>query len=562
MKSVSTIQQLPPYKKIKNATDGATAHAAHQELINAEKNRPTTYGHGGTIKRASTQHAHYFGFNIVSAANTLLKKRLRELNSVLLIQPQQPLVNDQPLGIMLDTQPQHANSSITLDPELLQMVTTCPMQLVTDPVIEALIQSKLAELADKYQAGDPLLYAAALKNTLTRIHETNQHLSVEQLREFRANNRAEFCQWLKTLPTEWQCALYLAHGVIEQLVNITGFLRANAQLIELVIEAAIVGEDFDIALMQNLNPNSELAKFARVINGINGQTIATACTNMAHMSIEEKNRAIGNIIGAYLHGNIIAGAIPATLRAVERITNIVAEGRIGQSVEALGQRVTRIIASPEEVIATTAEGISLEAHTNTAAQETVLMREGGQMLGSGIEDIANSANHYHSLLRSFNIAEYDPAIGNLKTLEKAIELFEHTPGALTKDGPLAKAVEFGRKGQIQGNLDTARGAMYELEKAVKLVEKGEVVTSLGQKLIFETSVREFDIITQFKLIECKNIDWSKIVMAEIDKMKMRFGQQAKIAKGLGKVFEVHSNKPIPLDWKSWFIEKGIAFFEG
>ena len=104
--------------------------------------------------------------------------------------------------------------------------------------------------------------------------------------------------------------------------------------------------------------------------------------------------------------------------------------------------------------------------------------------------------------------------------------------------------------------------MYELEKAVEMVEKGEAIRSLGQKLIFESRCREFDIITQTKLIECKNIDWLKVAVEDVGDMKGRFGQQASIAKGLGKLFEVHSKQPIPQAWKSWFVQKGITFFEG
>jgi len=57
-------------------------------------------------------------------------------------------------------------------------------------------------------------------------------------------------------------------------------------------------------------------------------------------------------------------------------------------------------------------------------------------------------------------------------------------------------------------------------------------------------------------------DWLKIVGDDIGDMKRKFGQQSAIAKGLNKLFEVHSKQPIPQDWKTWFIEKGITFFEG
>lgn len=165
------------------------------------------------------------------------------------------------------------------------------------------------------------------------------------------------------------------------------------------------------------------------------------------------------------------------------------------------------------------------------------------------------------LVKSFNIAEYSHEIGDLSKLEEAIKLFENMPSAMGKDGPLRKVLECGKKGGLPGELNTARGAMYELERAVELSKQGEIVTKLGEKITVGSMSREFDIVTNNKLIECKNIDWTRKVGNDANKMKGIFGEQKKIAQQIGKVFEVHSRN-IPNEWKSWFIEIGIQVVEG
>ncbi len=156
---------------------------------------------------------------------------------------------------------------------------------------------------------------------------------------------------------------------------------------------------------------------------------------------------------------------------------------------------------------------------------------------------------------------YDASIEDLKKLEMAVEKLQNVKGALGTNGPLRNALEFGKKGSEVGHLGTARGAMYELEKAFELIEHGEPPLKLGKHLRFESISREFDIITSKRLIECKNINWSTMSPGELARKKTQFGMQSKIAKGLGEVFEVHSKQPIPDSWKQWFIKKGIQFIE-
>ncbi len=144
----------------------------------------------------------------------------------------------------------------------------------------------------------------------------------------------------------------------------------------------------------------------------------------------------------------------------------------------------------------------------------------------------------------------------------AVKKLQGVKGALGKNGPLRNALRLGKKSCEPGELNTARGAMYELEKALELIERNELPLEFGKHLKFETTSREFDIITNKKLIECKNRNWLQITGDELADMKDKFGDQIKIAKGLDKIFEVHSKRPIPDVLKQWFNKKGIRFIEG
>ena len=166
------------------------------------------------------------------------------------------------------------------------------------------------------------------------------------------------------------------------------------------------------------------------------------------------------------------------------------------------------------------------------------------------------------LIRTFNIAKYDPSIGNLKKLEMAVAKLKDVKGALGKNGPLRNALRLGKKSCEPGELNTARGAMYELEKGLELIERNEFPLEFGKHLKFESVSREFDIITSKRLIECKNRNWSKMTVQELENTKAKFGMQIKVAKGLDKVFEVHSKMSLPDMLKQFFRENGVLFVEG
>ena len=99
--------------------------------------------------------------------------------------------------------------------------------------------------------------------------------------------------------------------------------------------------------------------------------------------------------------------------------------------------------------------------------------------------------------------------------------------------------------------------MYEVEKAMDLIEAGEEIVQLGEKI----AGREFDIVTKAKLIECKNIDWAACIGKRAQTMKCNLGDWKSIAQSKGKIFELHSKKFIPKEWKDLFIKVGINFIE-
>lgn len=70
----------------------------------------------------------------------------------------------------------------------------------------------------------------------------------------------------------------------------------------------------------------------------------------------------------------------------------------------------------------------------------------------------------------------------------------------------------------------------------------------------------FSIVTESgRYILCKVWDWSTV-----DKVywQNNFLKQLSIVDSYDGIFEVHSEQPIPDDWKKWFSENRIAFQEG
>lgn len=130
----------------------------------------------------------------------------------------------------------------------------------------------------------------------------------------------------------------------------------------------------------------------------------------------------------------------------------------------------------------------------------------------------------------------------LDIVVEAYNKLKHLPDILTTSCPFFKLI------RLNGN---NKGALYEIKTAFKLVNNGEKV--LGLNVMIDE--REFDIMTDTKLIECKNWNWN------LRDYRSDFGKQNAIAKQQGKVFMVESNTVIPEIDKIWLIAKGILFSE-
>lgn len=172
-----------------------------------------------------------------------------------------------------------------------------------------------------------------------------------------------------------------------------------------------------------------------------------------------------------------------------------------------------------------------------------------------------------NLIKKFKPEDYNPAIINLDSLIKALEKFKNTIGAMGENGPLRQIL-------INGKLNSdckssLKGAAYELEKALELEKQGKKIIEFGKKI----EGREFDIVTEHELIECKNIDWDRFVKTgdevkdkKIDdlthKTRSIFVHQKQLSETRNLNFEIHSKNKIPTNWKQWFTEKKITFFEG
>ncbi len=269
--------------------------------------------------------------------------------------------------------------------------------------------------------------------------------------------------------------------------------------------------------------------------------------------------------------------VPQAKKAIEYMTRWLIGANTTEQIEskAAFEKAYEAIMQPTNSTATQIVGKSASQTVMQAAQEAA--HSASQVEAQEITDVKSSMpmpqgpelepekkTVFKTAVKqeeSISLAGYDSSLGNLKKLEEAANMFKDNPSAIAKDGPLTRLLKCGKAGKPAGssvgNLGSARGAAYELEKASDLAKAGEKIVGFGRKL----GGREFDIETATKLIECKNIDWKKINDIA-GNMKSTFGEQAEIAKSVNKIFEVHSKNSVPEAWVKWFTSKGIKVVEG
>lgn len=224
------------------------------------------------------------------------------------------------------------------------------------------------------------------------------------------------------------------------------------------------------------------------------------------------------------------------------------------------KKVEQGIATAPELLAS-AEG--LEVRIASEAAETVML--------STHENAAGIARKVSTTLKTMHepIAwnTLDPALGDLTKIQKSESLLKSIPQAGKAQHPLVTLIENGQKNASSGHLGTARGALYELEVAAELEARGEKVLEFGSRIDrvdngLNRVVKEFDIRTKNKVIECKDWDWAAIQGDKITKYKSTFQEQNLIAKHHNQILELYSKQLIPDDWKIWFSKKNIIFHEG
>lgn len=113
-----------------------------------------------------------------------------------------------------------------------------------------------------------------------------------------------------------------------------------------------------------------------------------------------------------------------------------------------------------------------------------------------------------------------------------------------------------------------KGSLYELEQALEIAESenGEIVVGINQQLSCPAKIlkKQFDICTNWRLIECKNIKWPTYP-AHAHYLRSQFEQQQNIVLLLNAqreqelYLEVRSKERIPNSWCQWFEDHGIRY---
>lgn len=159
-----------------------------------------------------------------------------------------------------------------------------------------------------------------------------------------------------------------------------------------------------------------------------------------------------------------------------------------------------------------------------------------------------------------DVSEFDPAIGAVELLPRACKSLHMVPGTYDSQlGPLYIVLNYGKKG-FERHHSNARGAMYELEKALELRDNGHEIVCC--RVVIDG--REFDLLVntperQPVLIECKNIIWETY---QVEKVGKQLLDQLRISRELDVRFELYSRRAIPLEHREWLERMGIPFVVG
>lgn len=125
----------------------------------------------------------------------------------------------------------------------------------------------------------------------------------------------------------------------------------------------------------------------------------------------------------------------------------------------------------------------------------------------------------------------------------------HVPGA---DKLLQIVKNYALYGGNAGMQNNAHGALFELETAYSLLREGQMIEGINMHV-----PAEVDVVTNTRLIECKNVKkWNK---SSIERLQNQLGERRAIAKNINKSLEAHFKKPIPKTLIRWLNKQGIKF---
>lgn len=101
-----------------------------------------------------------------------------------------------------------------------------------------------------------------------------------------------------------------------------------------------------------------------------------------------------------------------------------------------------------------------------------------------------------------------------------------------------------------------KGTLYELAKALEIHRSGtgERVVSFNQMIEGKSVKREFDIITNFRFIECKALNWETVTQTDL--LRNQLYDQKQIA---GDSFHLCSREMIPWQWRNWLDAQRIKY---
>lgn len=157
---------------------------------------------------------------------------------------------------------------------------------------------------------------------------------------------------------------------------------------------------------------------------------------------------------------------------------------------------------------------------------------------------------------------YDARIGDVTRLQEYALFFNDTPGnehimkildACGTGDALKKYAVTSR----QGAINTARGALFELNAAYHLMLERYELKAF--RVIYEGL--EYDIETLDYLVECKNIKWSAITGRRIEDLKRSLIKHNDVVKRMGKKYLFYSKNQIPQEWREWLVGQDITWVE-